>query len=303
MNKKKKWILGLFTLIVLVACLGIHFIAPYGILKPPISTSIKTPLDYGLKGDSIIVESIDNAMLAGYWIKSNIDTTFGIMILVHGVGGHKESFLGLAKHLADLGIESVLFDGRAHGKSTGRFCTYGHLEKQDVSKIIDTIKSKQANLKIGIWGCSLGGAIAIQSLEFDQRIAFGIIESTFTDFRQIVFDYKNRILKGFGLRFISDYVVDRVGKIADFNPDRIKPIQSVENITQPVLIAHGNSDDNISVEYGKALFAHLNSKEKELIIVEGGEHIGLFDTGGIEYQEKLMQFIAQRFDFKLPLKR
>ena len=87
------------------------------------------------------------------------------MILIHGIGGNKESYLGLAKRLSSLGVASVMFDNRAHGQSGGKYCTYGFEERNDVSKIIDYILEKKQNSSIGIWGNSLGGAIAIQSLE------------------------------------------------------------------------------------------------------------------------------------------
>ena len=235
----------------------------------------------------------DDSELSGYWIKSEKDTAKGIIILVHGIGGCKEHFLNLSKELSKAGIESIIFDGRAHGKSGGEFCTYGFKEKYDISKIVDKIKSKNPNYKIGIWGNSLGGAIAIQTLEIEKGIDFGIIESTFTELDKIVFDYKKRILKGIGIKLISDFGLKRAGEIADFNPNKVKPIESVKNIGQPMFIAHGDSDKNISVEYGKQLFDNLKSKNKELAIIKDGGHFDLFDKGGEEYKSKLLNFIER----------
>lgn len=139
----------------------------------------------------------------------------------------------------------------------------------------------------------MGGAIAIQSLEYDERIEFGIIESTFTELNQIVFDYKRRILKGFGIRSISDYALKRAGKVADFEPLKIRPIESVKNIEQPVFLAHGDSDPNISFSYGEQLFNDLKSTDKEFTLVKNGGHFNLFDKGGKEYKEKIFAFIER----------
>jgi len=233
-----------------------------------------TPQSLGLQSENLSVKTKDEITLNGYWIESNQDTTRGLMILVHGIGGCKEHFLGLSQSLADRGIASVLFDGRAHGKSEGEYCTYGFQEKQDISQIIDFIKSKTPELKIGIWGNSLGGAI-----------------STFTKLDQIVFDYFNKGVKGFGIKYLSDYALGRAGTIADFDAKEIQPIVSVQNIAQPVLIAHGDSDANISVTYGQELFAALKSIDKEFIEVEDGGHFDLFQKGGSAYKDKLMHFI------------
>ena len=137
--------------------------------------------------------------------------------------------------------------------------------KKDIAQIVDKIKARQPNLPVGIWGNSLGGAIAIQALEFDERIKFGIIESTFTELNQIVFDYKKRILKGIGLKFLSDYALKKAGEIANFKPFKVQPIESVKNIEQPIFIAHGDADENISSKYGQQLFDKLKSKDKQFI--------------------------------------
>jgi len=52
----------------------------------------------------------------------------------------------------------------------------------------------------------------------------------------------------------------------------VKPINSVKNIEQPALISHGDSDENISFHYGKALFNELKSKHKKFIKIKGGGH-------------------------------
>jgi len=100
--------------------------------------------------------------------------------------------------------------------------------------------------------------------------------------------------KGVGLRFLSNQTLKKAGKIANFNPYAVKPIESVKNITQPIFLAHGDADENINVEYGKQLFNNLASKEKELAIIKEGEHFGLFQTGGIEYENKIRKFLLNQ---------
>jgi len=278
----------------ILGIIGVYLIAPFAITQPPkIETSV-TPEKMDLAFEDLNILTVDSVDLSGYWIKPETDSSKGILILIHGIGGCKEHFLGLAKELSKKGIESILFDGRAHGKSGGEFCTYGFKEKMDIAQIVDTIKSRKPNLPIGIWGNSLGGAIAIQALEVDKRIQFGVIESTFTDLNQIVFDYKKRILKGIGIRSLSDYALGRAGEVAGFDPLKIKPIESVKNIEQPVFMAHGDADENISFKYGQQLFDNLKTENKEFVLVKGGGHFGLFEAGGNDYKNKIMGFIERQ---------
>ncbi len=273
--------------------IGVNNIAPYAITQPPKINGSLTPKKLGLKSEALELRTKDNVELSGYWIKSELEVAKGVIILLHGIGGCKEHFLGLSNELSKKGIETIIFDGRAHGKSGGAFCTYGFKEKKDIAQIVDKIRKQKPNLPIGIWGNSLGGAIAIQALEFDERIKFGIIESTFTDLHQIVFDYKKRILKGIGIRRLSDFALERAGEIADFEPQKIKPIESVKNIEQSIFIAHGDSDKNISFTYGQQLFDNLKTRDKQFVLIEGGGHFDLFKKGGIEYKNKMMDFIQR----------
>lgn len=294
-NWKKRSLYGII-LIGILGFIGIHFMAPYGITQPTRINENISPDQLGVRSVLLEVKTNDGVNLDGYWIKSEKDSAKGVIILVHGIGGCKEHFLGLSKELSTKGIESIVFDGRAHGKSGGEFCTYGFKEKKDISKIVDKIKSENPNIPIGIWGNSLGGAIAIQALAIEKRIEFGIIESTFTELDKIVYDYKKRILKGIGMKWLSDYGLKRAGQIADFDPNQVKPIESVKNIEQPVFMAHGDADKNISVKYGRQLFEQLKSTYKEIMIVPGAGHFDLFDKGGEKYKSKLFNFIERNLE-------
>ena len=63
-----------------------------------------------------------------------------------------------------------------------------------------------------------------------------------------------------------------------------------------MFIAHGDSDSNISVENSVKLYDMLNSVDKELVIVEGGRHIGLMNTGGKDYKSKVFGFVLRNFE-------
>lgn len=284
-------------IIVIGGYIGLHHIAPYAIIMPPRANCTHiTPSDYDLQSESLTIHTKDSIDLKGYWVHSKQNSVRGVIILVHGIGNCKESFMELSNSLAKQGIESVFFDNRAHGQSSGQYTTYGFKEKKDISEIIDHIKAKNSEVPVGIWGNSLGGAIAIQAMEYDKRIEFGLVESTFTDLGQIVYDYKKRFLKGFGLRFASDIALNKAGEIAGFDPLKVKPIQSVKNIHQPIFIAHGDADVSIKFEYGKSLYENAGTNQKEFYRVYNGGHYGLFRAGGEDYTTSIQRFIDKNLD-------
>lgn len=282
----------LLILLVMALAVFVEYYAPYLLISPRHNTDDKSPAYYGMAFENIELYSKDSLLLKGYWQQAAQPK--GTVILVHGIKGFKEYWwwMDLPKKLLAQGYNVIAFDNRAHGKSGGKYCTYGYYEREDVSKIVDYIEQRQPGLPIALWGHSLGGCIAMMSLEHDQRIDVGVIESTFTDMNQIVADYQGRMF-GFGIRPLSDYVVYRAGMIAQFNPKLIKPIQSAKNIHQPVFIAHGTADNKIHFHYGKELHSSLGSDCKEFYSLEGVHHLKIWENGGSKYQTAVLSFLEE----------
>ena len=249
---------------------------------------------YNFNAEQTSILTNDSITLDSYFVTPKTDSIKGIIIMVHGIGSCKEPFANLAEKLALKQVATVLFDLRAHGKSGGEYCTYGFYEKFDIQKIVSEIKLKYPTTPIGIWGTSLGGAVAIQALELDNRIKFGIIECTFTYLEQIVYDYQKRALFGLGFRPMTNKALKIAGEIANFNPEQVSPINSVKNITQPMFLAHGDKDIHILPKYGKELFQNLASADKEFVLVEGADHNYIHKNGGIEYENKVINFINKQ---------
>jgi len=126
----------------------------------------------------------------------------------------------------------------------------------------------------------------------DKRIKFGIIESTFSEFRNIVYDYAERTI-GFRSELIFDYLIWWSEWVGDFNGEDVKPYLSCENITQPVLMVHGEKDQHINVAYGKKNFSHLAGSNNELILLKEATHTNVWNVGGDEYFKKVLNFIDQ----------
>ena len=261
----KKWLKRLLILFILGGIAGYvitYHVAPYAIIAKHTLTGEIPNNDELVSFEKMNVLGIDSVQLDSYLVSPKNDSIKGIVILIHGIGSCKEQFIDLARKFADEQIGSFIFDLRAHGKSKGEYCTYGYYEKYDVQNIVSKLKLQYPNLPIGIMGSSLGGAVAIQSLELDERIQFGVIECTFGQLDQIVFDYQKRFTFGIGFKFITDIALERAGEIADFDPEKIRPINSVKQVEQPMFIAHGDEDIHILPKYGKALYDNLASPDK-----------------------------------------
>lgn len=300
-SPRRKFLIWGFGLIILGGLLFTHFYVPRFIteIRNPLAQFIKGKHkivkpsfeDNGLEGKSIVYNSFDGVELSSYLTYASRDSAKGTIILLHGIRSSKECFITLAKRLSEAGYNSVALDSRAHGDSQGIHCTYGVMEKQDVSQLISVLV-EQENLphNIGVWGQSLGGAIALQAMANDDRIKLGIIESTFSDYKTIVneyFDYH----AGFNFEPLTNYFANRAGVIAGFDPTDAQPRLHCNEITQPILIVHGTEDARINIKYGKENFENIPSDKKEFLEMENANHVNVWKVGGEPYFESAIKFL------------
>ncbi|MEM9258932.1 MAG: alpha/beta fold hydrolase, partial [Bacteroidota bacterium] len=262
------------------------------LLQPGNKMSNDTPANYNLTYDHFTLSVEDGLKLDAYFIVAQ-ERPKANLIMLHGVGSCKEVYLPAAAELSKLGYNILLFDQRQHGKSEGEYLTYGYYEKHDVSKALDWLVNKTNGLKTGIYGNSMGGAVALQSLAHDARLRFGLIESTFTDLPTVANAYGRR-LSGLPLPYwLSNYVLRRAGTIANFPAFSVRPVDAVTTITQPIQLIHGDADANINVNHAYSLFGALAAKDKQLHIVKNGDHADLWEQGGASYQKVWFGFLKR----------
>lgn len=281
------WIVGLYALV--------DWVVPQVVVQPQYFTQATGELQDHPQPRLAIAQRYEKWMLNrdGVQLKAILlspKSPKACIILLHGIRGKKEQWIGTAKWLNEKGYATLITDIRAHGESEGQYITFGYKEKEDVSAWARKLQSTFPNQKIGVWGNSLGGAIALQTLSYDKKITFGIIESTFADLNDVVYAYGNRLF-GLQQRFLSDRILERAGYFAGFPTAAVKPANLAKNITQPILYLHGDDDDNINVRHGYKIFRNIGSKEKRLFIVHGGKHWGLAYTAGKDYDAAVLHFL------------
>lgn len=298
---KRKKLYRFFALFIalLVGFVCFHLYAAHFIveIKNPIIEWFRTPnididISNGIKanGKSITYSSDDGLNLNAFLAYAQTDTAKASIILLHGIRASKDVFIPVMNQLTKNGYHAIAVDLRAHGGSEGQYCTFGFYEKLDVSNLVDYLLNEEGLKTIGVWGQSLGGAVALQSLAKDKRLKFGIIESAFSDFPQTVHDYTRQFV-GFDIAFLTDDVIQRAGRLAQFNPFEITPSKFCQHIEQPVFMSHGDQDQRIHINCGKENFHNLKSQYKIFEAVKNAGHGNLWKVGGHEYMTKVLGFL------------
>lgn len=255
-------------------------------------TNLLEPKDAGLPQENIIVETFDGLKLS-CWLVRQKKKARGTIIYLHGVGDCKIAGVPFARSLYDKGFNIFLYDSRQHGESEGYYCTYGFYEKRDVSAVISYLHSRKGIKigKIGVFGTSMGGAVAIQTAAVDPRIACIISEGSYTALRVVFVDYQKRIIK-LPWHFLRNIALVQSQKMANFKARLVAPFEDIKRVHVPILIVHGKNDSFIKSDYSKLLYNAANEL-KRLLLIDGAEHNNVWEVGGATYEKFITSFFEE----------
>src|SRR5512140_932833 len=225
-------------------------------------TPILHPSDLNLPCEELTLRTAEGISLYCWLIKAP-GFARGTVIYLHGVSECVIVGLPVAKLLHDRGYNVFLYDSRRHGNSGGSFCTYGFYEKYDTTTVINYLESRpDVHVgKVGLFGASMGAAVAIQVASIDSRIAAVVAESGFATLRTVFDDYQKRMIK-LPWHYLRNLVIKRSEVLAHFKANAVAPMEAVKQIHVPVFILHGTADDRIQSSYSELVFAQANEPKE-----------------------------------------
>ena len=250
-------------------------------IHPPKIITNLIPSDLGLEYEEITFKSTYDINLSGWLIPNN--KTKATIIVMHGYPADKANLLGIAEFLAkDFNV--FLFDFRSFGKSGGRYTTAGYLERNDLLGAIQYLEKEKNITKIGLYGFSLGGAVALVVNHKNVKaivayIAYAELSDIVEHMYRIFFVFKyplTYLTKLYGILFLR------------VNIDDASPVDSIKNLEIPILLIHAEKDSQIPVN--EAYLLHNANKNAELWIVENAEHGMTHSINPVKYEKMVVEF-------------
>ena len=255
-------------------------------------TNVFHPAHLGMRHEERTLKTAEGIPLSSWLLRPPCEPV-GTVILLHGVSESKIAPLPLAKYLYDHCFNVFLYDSRRHGDSGGTYCTYGFYEKHDVSTAITYLQSRTdlQTGKIGLFGSSMGAAVALQAASLDKRVAAVVAESGFARLRTTFDDYQKKMIK-LPFHYLRNLVIKRSEHLAHFRANAVAPVDAVRDISVPLLLIHGTADRSIRHEYSLEVFR--NAREpKELWLIKGATHSDVPEIGGEEYLRRIEGFFRR----------
>ena len=251
-----------------------------------------TPSDIRLAYEEINVP-VEVGLKLNCWLIKSPPPANGTIIYLHGVADCKIDGIRFAQFMRENRFNVFLFDARRHGESDGKFCTYGYYEKDDVRMIIDYISSRQdlGAEKVGLFGTSMGAAVALQAAALDNRISAVVAENSFATLRSIFDDYQKRMIK-LPFHYLRNIVIKRSETMASFRASEVSPLEAVKRIRIPLLIVYGSNDRLIKPEYSEMLY-EAASGPKEIFPIHAAAHNDTWRVAGEGYERKVIEFFEK----------
>ncbi|WP_066502501.1 alpha/beta hydrolase [Abyssisolibacter fermentans] len=308
-SKKKKIIIAVIS-ILLCILIGIFSAIPALVMSDMVNSHMDVEVyssnEYGLKSESINLTTEDGLSIAAWEV--NTEKPKAIVILLSGIQNPSvTAFWGYSKMLKDNNYASLLIEMRAHGDSDGDKVCLGMDEYLDVKAGVKYIKGNKnyKDVPIVVWGTSMGGSTAINSIGEIPEIDGLISCSAYSSWQDAFCDNMvNMGIPSFMVTIEKPFVSIYMGFTYGFNKLDINPLEEIQKLNgRPALLAHSTEDSQVPYASFERLI--VKAKEQDNIQIferEGDEHFICYteyfenpieDT---EFSLAILKFLNENFN-------
>jgi pimeloyl-ACP methyl ester carboxylesterase len=224
-------------------------------------------------GEEVSFLNRDQLRLHGWFVNSQSQPALATVIFFHGNAGNISNVGWVGERLAAHGFNALLFDYRGYGKSEGEIT-----DERDIYADADAAykyvvdQRGIAPERVILYGHSLGTTAAVD-LASRERCGAIILESglsSASDMASIMLPWIPKWLHALG-------------------KNRFESAKKLASVYCPVLVTHGEPDNVVPTEQGRALFSAAH-EPKKLMIFPGAGHV-VSSYGGDKYFSELAKFI------------
>lgn len=225
----------------------------------------------GLPLEEVWLRAEDGTRLFGWYVEN--PAAPAVLLWCHGNAGNIIHRLHNLAELYRTGFSVFLFDYRGYGRSEGRPSEEGVCLDALAAHRYVTATRRVPPERLILFGRSLGAAVA-GDLAVKRPAAGLVLESPFPSVAAVVRAH----YFGLPLHWLLGSDFDLLGKL--------------RLISIPVLVIHGDRDDIIPLDLGRAVFEAAR-EPKSLYVIPGADHNDTYVVGGQPYFRRLRQFAEQ----------
>ncbi|MGL6247495.1 MAG: alpha/beta hydrolase [Culicoidibacterales bacterium] len=215
-----------------------------------------------------------------------------VVILVHGYKNNRIASLQYVPLFLSLGYDVVTIDQRSHGRSKGKFATYGHLEQDDLRRWLTYFGGDYQ--EIGLHGHSMGGSTVL-ALADHPKVQFIMSEAGLPSAVEGVLSHvQNRMKLPKWLSYIVVYATNIYTCLfARFSLFKTNPGKVAENSQTPLFLIHGTADDVVPSWLSEKLIRNKQTGHAKLWLIPNGDHKTLYQSQPDAYNQQIIEFLAE----------
>ncbi len=240
----------------------------------------------------VYVTSDDGLKLHGLWIPA--ENPRGTILLAHGYRSTMLVDFGMVLDMYHKeGLNLLLPEQRSHGKSEGKYITFGVKESKDMFQWLAYHNDMLSACPVVLSGLSMGASTVMYMLDqkLPDNVKVAICDCGFSSPAEIIskiFKETVHIPGGLFVRF-----ADLFARIfARFSLYERNSCKTLAGNKLPILMAHGTEDDFVPCEMTRKAYACC-AGEKHLILAEGAKHGYSFLYAREEYYQIIQKLLKE----------
>ena len=269
---------------------------PYGKYYDYISQSNQWLVDHSFQ--EITTQSYDGLTLYARWVPA--EKPRGTVLFAHGYRSTVLVDVGTAfEYFHNLGMNLLIPDHRSHGKSEGKYITFGVKESRDMVSWMEYHNQHFGDFPIVLDGVSMGAATVmyVPRLNYPPNLKAMIADCGFTSPKDIISVVFRNVthLPAIPSIWIADLCARLFAGFGLYECDSRKTLKDSQI---PIVMAHGTADDFVPCEMSKEGFAACKAP-KELLLAKDAGH-GLSFLKEREKYVKLIEAMLNHYVGPMP---
>ncbi len=258
--------LALSAAVLVAGFLGASLLVFWLAVRPPRLAVRLEPGDVGLAVEEVTITTDDGLRLAA-WLVPRPGAP--AVVLLHGYPADKADMLPIAASLGPR-FTVLLLDQRYFGGSEGRLTTLGFMERRDLARAVDFLAARGFG-PVGVFGFSLGGAVALLAAAEDPRIRAVAAYAPFADLGLL----GQELYAWLWLLKYPLVGLTRVWSRLFLGHDitRPTPVEAAARLTIPILLVASREDEQIPFAHAERLRDALAANPRaEFLLMARGRH-------------------------------
>lgn len=240
----------------------------------------------------VYITSHDGLRLHGLWVPAQ--NAKGTMLLVHGYRSTMLVDFGPAmEYYHDRGMNLLIPEQRCHGKSQGRYITFGVKESRDMLCWLEYHNRHFGKLPLILSGLSMGASTVLYLADEDlpDNVKGMIADCGFTSPKDILASVFKRVIHLPAAPTLL--VTDLAARLfAGFSLSEEDSRRTLRKNHLPIMMVHGKDDGFVPCRMTEEGFA-VCTGPKQLLLVDGADHGVSFLVARDRYSTMIGEFLDQ----------